>query len=214
MKTFLFLALALSWTVLSLAQTPSGPLQAELMRSTTGRTLDERGLAKGTMPLKKGVIHDVADLKMGYVVLSVNGQKVVVPQNEVALSPKVEAPTATPAEGMITPTAAAAFTPGQIVLISAKYTLEGNQPRNVKNRLSKLIPVGIITAPVTILVTDGLSSAAEAQGSVRRGVVTNNGNQRVITIVQPSKNILTVEYSFNGQVRTKQALEGTELTLP
>ncbi|MES2736228.1 MAG: hypothetical protein V4672_07905 [Verrucomicrobiota bacterium] len=204
----LFCALSFLVAVNASAQTPAPSQQAELNRSTAGRTLNDRNLADGTMPLKKGMVFDVVEQKMGYVVISANGRKVVVAQTDVTVTAKPEAPAST----TISPaTAASAFTPGQIVLISAKYTLQGNQPRNVKNRLAKLIPGGIINQPVEILVTDDLSSAASIQGNT---VTVRSGGSGGIVVTGTARNILTVEYSFNGEVRKKQAAEGTYLTLP
>lgn len=209
MKKLLF-ALSFLVAVNISAQSPAPSQQAELNRSTAGRTLNDRNLADGTMPLKKGMVFDVVEQKMGYVVISANGRKVVVAQTDVTVTAKPEAPASTTTT--ISPaTAASAFTPGQIVLISAKYTLQGNQPRNVKNRLTKLIPAGTINQPVEILVTDDLSSAASIQGNT---VTVRNGGSGGIVVTGTARNILTVEYSFNGEVRKKQAAEGTYLTLP
>lgn len=209
MKAILLGALLLVSVAVGLAQTaPPPPMQAELGRSTTGRTLGPNGLASGTMSLKKGMIFPVTEQKMGFVVLSVNGRKVVVSDKEVILSPAPEGAGAPPA-GAPQP----AFVPGQIVLISARYTIEGNQPRNVKVRLAKLIPTGVINQPVSILVTDGLSSAAQAQDG--QAVVSGvNSNSSTVQVQLSARNILTVQYSFNGQVLTKQAAEGTHLVLP
>lgn len=136
-----------------------------------------------------------------------------------------------------------AFQPGIIELVSARYTLPGNQPRNVKNRLQKLIPNTVISAPVSILVSDELSDAAKAQGTVTTsvgigvaatsaqattiGTTTPQGNSASITQVNgvtvgvaavqsqtTQKNILTVEYIYNGVRLKKQALEGTQMVLP
>jgi hypothetical protein len=183
------------------------PMQAELLRSTTARTLGPNGLANGTIPLKKGMLFPVLMQKLGFVVLDVNGGRVALDAKEVTITPRPEGAGAPPPG-----TPAPAFTPGQIVLISAKYTLEGNQPRNVKNRLAKLIPAGVITAPVSILVTDGLSSAAQAQDGL--ATVTGTSDSSTVQVQLTARNILTVQYSFNGQVRTKQAAEGTQLVLP
>lgn len=119
------------------------------------------------------------------------------------------------------------FQPGVIELISARYTLPGNQPRNVKNRLQKLIPSSVISAPVSIFVSDELSDAAKAQGTVTTAVgvgvgVSTTDDQGTtvgvgVAVAQAQttpKNILTVEYIFNGQKLRKQAAEGTQLILP
>ena len=115
-----------------------------------------------------------------------------------------------------------AFTPGVIQLISARYSLQNDQPRNVKNHLAKLIPKGLITAPVTIQVTDALSTAAQDEGNITRGqaagVSATQGGVTVgvaeVVIQSPQANLLTVEYMFNGQRFKKEALEGSYLVLP
>lgn len=219
MKNLLILALSLSFSSLLTAQTSPSAMDAELLRSTTARTLDERGMANGTMPLKKGMFYPVVEQKMGYVVLAAGPKKIVVPQSEVKLSPRREVtampanpanPNGDPAPMGANPVAAAPFVPGEILLMSARYSLPGNQPRNVKNRLSKLIPVGTITAPVQILVTDELSSAA-AGGNV--AVVTRTSGGQV-NVYEAPKNILTVEYTYNGKAYKKQAPEDSYLVLP
>lgn len=212
MKRFFLSALTLLVAAASFGQSPepaptapaAPSMRAELVRSTSGRTLNDRNLADGTMPLKKGMMYDVVEQRMGYVVISANSRKVVVAQTDVTLSPKPMAST------KISP-ATSGFTPGEIVLISAKYTLEGNQPRNVKNRLSKLVPTGVVTEPVRIMVSDDLSSAATLESG--RVTVRRSGSNMVF-VRGASTNILTVEYSFNGEIRKKQAIEGSYLTLP
>jgi hypothetical protein len=180
--------------------------QAQVIRSTTGRMLNEQGLAENTVPVRKGFTFDVVSETLADVVLSHNGRKFKMAKSDVIISEKsAEQATASPT----------GFKPGQIVLISARYTVEGNQPRNVKNRLAKLVPQGVITEPVSIQVTDELSSLAATQGSTTTGTVTAlDNNTAIVTLNEAKKNVLTVEYSFNGQVRRKQALEGSILVLP
>lgn len=91
--------------------------------------------------------------------------------------------------------------PGFIELISAHYTLQNDQPRNVKNRLAKLNPKGTLTAPVTVQVSDALSDAALDEGNVTRGataVATTTKNGVTIGVAEvvvqaPQPNMLTVE---------------------
>jgi len=184
---------------------PAGK-QAQVIRSTTGRMLNEQGLAENSVPVRKGFTFDVVSETLADVVLSHNGRKFKMAKSDVIISEKsAEQATASPT----------GFKPGQIVLISARYTVEGNQPRNVKNRLAKLVPQGVITEPVSIQVTDELSSLAASQGSTTTGTVTAlDNNTAIVTVNEAKKNVLTVEYSFNGQVRRKQALEGSILVLP
>lgn len=109
------------------------------------------------------------------------------------------------------------FTPGQLVLLSAKYSLAGNQPRNVKARVQKYIPTGVISAPIEFLVTDNLSTAAQGQGDgIQNVTVVVTPTIQAVTVqkIEVPKNVLRVEYSFNGQLMVKEALEGTKMVLP
>ncbi len=130
---------------------------------------------------------------------------------------------ATPATNAAPTGAVSGFQPGIIELVSARYTLPGNQPRNVKNRLSKFIPATVISAPISILVSDTLSDAAKAQKDITTSVgigaaaTDANGITIGVAVVQSQtteKNLLTVEYIYNGVRHKKQALEGTQLVLP
>lgn len=202
-RLFVATALIMSCSA-ALSQTiPEASKQAEILRQTTGRMLNQQGLAEQPVPVRKGFVFDVVEESLADVILIHNGRKFKVAKSDVRIAEKGAEPTPS----------ANGFTPGTIVLISAKYTVQGNQPRNVKNRLSKLIPVGVITEPVAIQVTDELSSLANNQGNTNTSV-TFNGNTTIVTTTEAPKNILTVEYSFNGQVRRKQALEGSILVLP
>lgn len=208
MKRLLSLVLisaALLGATAALAQNAGKLMQAELLRSTTGRGIDSSGFASLTVPLKKGAIYDVVRQEFGNVVLKIDGKDVVVQKGAVALTEKL----------LTAVTGANGFVPGKIVLVSAKYSLDGNQPRNVKNNLQKLIPQTIVTEPVQIIVTDALSSAAQDQGNQSRAavVITPDVILGVVTAA-PSKNVLTVEYIFNGKNFTKQVPEGEKLVLP
>lgn len=180
------------------------PKQAELIRSTSGRAIGASGMAAGSVPLKKGVVYDVVREENGIVVLQVGSDQVMVPTGALVVSDKPKPPAAV----------AAGFVPGKIVLVSAKYSLDGNQPQNVKNALQKLIPQEVLTEPVRIIVSDGLSTAAQDQGKVSTGTVVSTGNAAVLTMRSPSRNVLTVKYMYNGQERTKQVPEGMVLVLP
>jgi hypothetical protein len=80
---------------------------------------------------------------------------------------------------------------------------------------------------VSIFVSDELSDAAKAQGTVTTAVGVGVGVSSTddqgntvgvgVAVAQAQttpKNILTVEYMFNGQKLRKQAAEGTQLVLP
>ncbi len=141
------------------------------------------------------------------------------PTPAVADSPPA---TAMPAAAGAAAVTGVAFTPGVIELISARYTLKNDQPRNVKNRLAKMIPKGTITSPVTLQVTDALSDAALDEVNVTTAVgagvsATQNGvtvGVAEVVVQGPQRNMLMVEYMYNGQRLKKQALEGSYLVLP
>jgi hypothetical protein len=143
--------------------------------------------------------------------------------NPVGVSTSTPGIPAAPATNAAPTGAVSGFQPGIIELVSARYTLPGNQPRNVKNRLSKFIPATVLSAPISILVSDTLSDAAKAQKDVTTSVgigaaaTDANGITIGVAVVQSQtteKNLLTVEYIYNGVRHKKQALEGTQLVLP
>ena len=195
--------LVLSSSLLAQTPAPTPTKQATINRATTGRMLNAQGMAEQPVPVRKGFVFDVVEESLADVTLIHNGRKFKVSKGDVSLTEK----------GAALAPSAGGFQPGTIVLMSAKYTVQGNQPRNVKNRLSKLIPTGVVTEPVSIQVTDDLSSLASGQGNTNT-TVTIDANSAVITRTEAPKNVLTVEYSFNGQIRRKQALEGSILVLP
>ncbi len=187
-----------------LSQVPGPPMQGQLIRSTTGRGIDSSGFANVSVPLKKGAVYDVVKQSGFSSVLIVEGKNVVVSNNDLSLSQKPQVAAAT--EG---------FVPGTIVLVSAKYSLEGNQSTNVKNNLQKLIPAGIIKAPVVVFVTDALSIAAQDQASAAEGMAAVAGSAAAALFLRPpAPNVLTVVYTFNGQRFTKEVTERNKLVLP
>lgn len=205
-RSLLLVSAALLGGTSALAQNAGKLMQAELLRSTTGRGIDSSGFASLSVPLKKGAIYDVVRQENSNVVLKIDGKDVVVPAGALALTEKLLTTLTTGSNG---------FVPGKIVLVSAKYSLDGNQPRNVKNNLQKLIPQTVVTQPVEIMVTDALSTAAQDQGNQgQAAVVITRGLVIGVVTAAPSKNVLTVEYLFNGKSFTKQVPEGGKLILP
>lgn len=67
---------------------PEQPMQGKLLRSTTGRPLDNAGLANGQVPLKKDDVYDVQKQTMAEVTLDVDGRSVVVPTRDLLITPK------------------------------------------------------------------------------------------------------------------------------
>jgi hypothetical protein len=185
-----------------MAQDATKPMQAKLMRSTSGREMAAFGLGSGSIPLHKGAIYDVVRQENGNVVLSVEGKNVLVQKDAVSVTEKLQV--------AVTSTG---FVPGKVVLISAKYTIEGDQPRNVKNNLQKLIPDTLLNAPLEIIVTDALSTAAQDQGQSQAGIVVTPNTVSIYAKTN-ARNVLIVQYLYNGQRFTKQVPEGQKLVLP
>lgn len=186
--------------------------QAEILRSLNGKGIDASGFGNIPTSLKKGMTYDVVKQGVGQVTLNVDGRKVIVPSRDVLISDKPAATQAAPAAG-----AADDFVPGKLLVLSAKYTLAGNQPRNVKNRVEKLVPTGDIARPVEILVSDQLSMAAQNQGEGGQSVVVIATPEIVAVALQNNvnpPNVLTIEYMFNGRRMVKQGIEGTKIVLP
>ena len=171
----------------------------------TRRGIDSSGFASISVPLQKGVIYDVVRQETGNVVISVDGKNVFVQTCAVSLTEKPD----TPAAGIN------GFVPCKIVIVSAKYSIDGNQPRTVKNNLQKLVPQSIVTEPVVNIVTDALSPAVQEQGIQTQGTVTVTGtNTANILMRTASKNVHTVECIFNGKRFTKQVPECAKFVLP
>ena len=224
MKTIQALLLLLCSTYVS-AQTPNPPppakpQQAEMVRTANGRFVSPDGFTEGDVKLVKGMIFDVDRLDIRGVIVHHAQRKVMIDKQNVRLFDRLPSMQAT----------ARGFTPGQLIILSARYSLEGNQPRNVKTRLEKYLPdKGLLTAPLKFLVTDDLSSAAGNQqfiiieGQATQVVIVpdQNGQKRVVvrqgtpsTVIQTAPNVLAVEYSFAGKKYRKVGYEGTEMVLP
>lgn len=196
------------------------PQKAELVRTINAQILGPDGFPRGTRQLSKGVIFDVESQTFADVIGKMNGQKIRVPKQAVTLSEKEEPLVAT----------VAGFKPGQLVILSARYSLEGNAPRNVKTNLQKFLPEnGMLTEPFQFVVSDALSTAAGNQktliiGSQTSAVVTTQGpnqppQQVIVTQTQTSAvatspNVLVVEYAFNGKKKRKVGVEGQMMVLP
>jgi hypothetical protein len=191
--------------------------QAQLIRSGNVQFLGPDGFPVGTQQLSKGVIFDVVEETFSDVFGVLDGRKFRVSRQLVTLTER---------EGELQSTVAG-FTPGQLVIISARYSLEGNQPRNVKSKLLKYLPKdGLLTEPVAFLVSDDLSRSAENQKTLFQSSQTSvtvtdpdTLEQVVVTQTQTSgvpssPNTLVVEYTFNGKKGRKVGIEGREMILP
>lgn len=191
-----------------------------MVRTANGRFVSTDGFTEGDVKLVKGMIFDVDRLDIRGVIVHHAQRKVMIDKQHVRLFDRLPSLQAT----------VKGFKPGQLVILSAKYTLAGNQPRNVKSRLEKYLPdKGLLTAPLKFLVTDDLSTAAGNQqfivipGQATQVVITSgrNGQEQVFvqsgtpsTVIQTAPNVLFVEYSFAGKKYRKVAYEGAEMVLP
>ena len=134
-----------------------------------------------------------------------------VPRDDVSISKKIVR-EADPISG---------FVPGKIVLLNASYGPPTARPiRNSQTlrALQNMIPRDEITKPVEVLVTDALLGAqanAQTVASSSSGNIDYNGNFNMITQTQKAqKNVLQVEYQYNGEKLKKSAMEESVLTLP
>jgi hypothetical protein len=204
-------------------------LEATVTRRTVGRQVDASGFGSKPYVLEKGAKGDVVSQTMSEVVIGKGGVTVRVPKTDVTIGPKAPPPPeGQPSDPRMIPgfqdpaaakaaaaqaaeaAAIAAFKPGGILkILSARYSLTGNSPRNVKNKIEKLVPAGPLTAPVRIPVTDQLHRSAANEPDA----VVYTDRERV-QVLELKKNVLVVQYEYNGQVLTRQAEEGTNLILP
>lgn len=214
-KLYLMIPLLFPIAEVSGADTPKK--QAQLIRTVNVQFLGSDGFPIDTQQLSKGVIFDVVEEAFSDVIGVLDGKKFRVSRQVVTLTEK---------EGELQSTVDG-FTPGQLVIISARYSLEGNQPRNVKSKLLKYLPKdGMLTEPVVFLVSDDLSRSAENQKTLFQSSQTSvlvtdpeTLGQVVVTetrtsAVPSSPNTLVVEYTFNGKKGRKVGMEGKEMTLP
>ena len=81
-----------------------------------------------------------------------------------------------------------------------------------------MIPRTEITKPVEVLITDALlgpKANAQIVASSSSGSIDYNGNFNTITHTQKApKNVLQLEYQYNGEKLKKSAMEESVLILP
>lgn len=188
------------------------PQQAELMRTISGTRLGPSGFSAGQVKLERGMIYEVKERKgFSSVVLLVDGESVEVRESDLRISDKV----------ITEPDPVTGFVPGRIILKSAYYGAPTERPRGnrqVLRVLQSMVPRSNIDKPVEVLVTDALlgrdAALQSIQGSMS-GQMDDYGNVRGnVQMQKPKKNVLVVEYQYNGQFLKKSALEETTLILP
>jgi hypothetical protein len=185
--------------------------QAEILKNVSVTKIGPTGFTEGQISLQKGSYYDVEKVVLSNVFINVDGQLVRVPRDDVSISKKIVR-EADPITG---------FASGKIVLLNASYGLPTARPiRNSQTlrMLQNMIPKGEITKPVEILITDALlGPRANAQTVVNSssGSIDYDGNISMTTQTQKAqKNVLQIEYQFNGEKLKKSALEESVLILP
>lgn len=186
--------------------------QAELIRTLSGTKLGPSGFSTADqVKLEKGMIYDVWGIKdASTVVLLVDGDLVLVRKSDLRISNKV-----------VKESVPDGFIPGRIVFRSAYYGPPDKRPRNdpqVLRILRSMVPGDEILKPVELLVTD-VFLGRNAKGDIDKGwmvgEVDRDGNlSGAVRIPKPKKNVLVVEYQFNGEFHKKSALEESTLVLP
>jgi hypothetical protein len=179
------------------AQEQQRQYQAEIVRSTAGNILNEKGFSAGTVQMKKGMIYDVTEQTLSDVILLDNGQRIRVPKSDVIVSERSSS-SSDDQEGS-----------GVLRIISAKYGRPGEFQYDVKQEIRKRISSGPIAQQIEILVSDKLLRARAA--SMTQSGVTDGFN---IVMKKDSLCVLTIAYDFNDQRFTKEAIEGSTLKLP
>jgi hypothetical protein len=177
--------------------------EAEIRRNLAGSVIGKNGFSMGQVNLEKGRVYDV----VGYagfsdVLISVNGATVKIRDEDVSISQKI-----------VRKTDQSGLVPGRLFLISAYYGPPVDRPRpdrKILRALGKILPNSEITKPIEILVTDALLGRTADSQSIK-GKVDYDGN---IRIEKQKKNVLIVEYEFNGEKNKKSAVEETVLTIP
>lgn len=216
-KSNLHLVILLFFSVAVASGADAPKKQAKLIRTVNVQLLGSDGFPIDTEQLTKGVIFDVVEETFSDVIGLLDGKRFRVSRQVVTLTEK---------EGEVQSTVVG-FTPGQFVIVSARYSLEGNQPRNVKSKLLKYFPKdGMLTEPLVFLVSDDLSRSAENQKTLFQSgetsvTVTDPVTRGEVVVTQTqtravasSPNTLVVEYMFNGKKGRKVGIEGKEMTLP
>ena len=197
--------------ILAAEETSPQVQQAEILRNISVTKIGSTGFSAGQISLQKGSFYDVEKIVLSNVLVNVDGQLVRVPRDDVSISKKVVR-EADPITG---------FVPGKIVLLNASYGLPTARPiRNSQTlrALQNMIPRNEITKPVEVLITDALLGAqanAQTVVSSSSGNIDYNGNFNMTTQTQKAqKNVLQVEYQYNGEKLKKSAFEESVLILP
>lgn len=143
------------------AQEGGKKYQAEILRSVSGRNLDDKGFSHATVPLRKGMILPLLGQSFSDVILDFDGVRIKVGRDDVRLS---EA-KATDEEGV--------RGAGFLRVVSAKYGRAGDRKYDVKEEIKKRLPEGPIAGPVEILVSDALLRS-RASSLTQTGVLQGN----------------------------------------
>jgi len=185
--------------------------QAEILRTISGTKIGSTGFSAGQIPIQKGGIYVVEKISFSDVDINIDGQLVRVRKADVSISKKIHRE----------PDPVTGFVPGRLVVINAYYGLPTVRPTRSPQTLriiQNMIPKVEITKPVEVLVTDALfgpQTEIQTATSFTSGGIDCDGNINMITHTQNlKKNLLQVEYQFNGEKLKKSALEESVLILP
>lgn len=205
------LQLLICTLVLAAEKSGSQVCQAEVLRNVSVTKIGPTGFSEGQVSLQKGCFYDVVKIDQSNVLINVDGRRVRVPRDDVSFSKKIVR-EADPNTG---------FAPGRIVLLNASYGLPTARPirhSQTLRLLQNMIPKSEIKKPIQIIVTDELLGTRKNPQTVvnsSAGTIDDDGNIIMTTQTpKPQKNILRIEYQYNGEKLEKSALEESVLTLP
>jgi hypothetical protein len=170
--------------------------KATLNRASSGKVLDERGFTVKQLPLLKGMTYDVTAEAMGNVTIKVDGQTVRVAKSDVTLAEVAATPTPKPGE----------FVPVQFTLVTAKYGIPGRASRTVRSAVRKIVPDGMLNAPVKITASAALLGSDEDEPDKTTAAKNVPKDTKL--------NVLTVTYRLGTQEFKKEAVENTFLVIP
>ncbi len=176
--------------------------QAEVIRSVSGTSLDEKGFSKGSVPVKKGDTFEVSAESISEVTVKTDSGLVKLPKDSVKITEVA---------------GSEAITGSPLRIVSAKLGFPGDRDYEVKEEVKKIIKKRIAagqpitaTSPVQIPVTQDFLRAKAYQATT---VTSDVGGQP--TLMRRSGSlVLTITYEFDGKRDKKSAMEGGNIALP
>ena len=207
MRLILIAALiALCLNVASGQQNPIAPANhgqtsVRLLRKTNGQLLNEKGLGAETRVFQQGMTFPLREVNLQGVVVENPPHLVRFDKRDVEIF-KSQA---------VVPNADG-FIPGILEINKATFGPARGRKSNVKNALTKMIPVGgRLNKPLEIEVVGALFGKRDP---LVVGTITPTELGGIITVLPQEIQILEVTYVFNGKVDSVQVPEGAVLVLP